>query len=226
MATNRATTRRVTIGLRTLLSVLLGLSLTLPGAAASAAGKTAKGKPSTAKKTTKKRKTRAKKGARSGKTKTPPTLPQAIAGVRAHLAAAGKANKPSDLATLMIGGLIELGFVQAIHGHYALAGVGQSHRSGAMAGPATQLAARDMARNFDRLALAYEGLAAQKEFRGQLATLYGDLAKLLRKAQLAAAALTHWSDARGDTARAKAFEAAVENYRKGVAAFAKQTRGG
>jgi hypothetical protein len=83
-----------------------------------------------------------------------------------------------------------------------------------------------MERNFDRLALAYEGFAAQKVFRGQLADLYGKLARLLRKAQLAAAALRHWTGARGESARAKKFEALLETYRKGVAAFARQTRGG
>lgn len=201
-----------------LVAVVGGLCLILC-ASAGASGKTRKatrGKKAKAVKTSKAVK----------KSKAPPTLPQALVAIRAHLAEAGRKGKPSDLATLMIGGLIELGFVQAIHGHYALAGVGQSHRSGAMSAASVQLAARDMERNYARLVTAYKALAGQAEFKGQLAGLFGSLAALCEQARLASVALGHWTEAKTSKAAATAFETRLEAYRKAVAAFAKQTRGG
>lgn len=205
----------------------IGLSILLAGPALGA-GKAAKGPATkTIKRSAKRKSAPSVRSARSAKTTSAPaTLPEALAAVRAHLAAAGSKGEPSDLATMMIGGLIELGFVQAIHGHYALAGVGQSYRSGAMGAPSVQLAARDMERNFGRLIAAYSALAAQKEFKGQLAGFFTGLSDLCGWAQGTAGALVKWSEAKEDRALATAFENSLEAYRKAVAEFARVNRGG
>lgn len=199
-----------------------GLCLLLAGPAL-AAGKAAKGATAKASKHKKSPKSPSKS---SKPAKPAATLAEALAAVRAHLAEAGRKGKPSDLATMMIGGLMELGFVQAIHGHYALAGVGQSYRSGAMAAPTVQLAARDMERNYGRLIAAYSALAAQDEFKGQLAGFFAGLSALCGQAQEASAALVKWTEAKDDGALAAAFEARLEAYRKAVSDFARTSRGG
>lgn len=176
----------------------------------------------------------AKKGGdRSGKTqgagaKAPaaePSLSQAMTAIRVHLAAAGEAGKPSDLATLMIGSILETGFVQFVHTHYALAGTGQSLRSGAMPASAVGIAAQDMARNHARLQQAYRALAAQQEFRGQLAGLFTDMADNAQRAVVAAQALAAWAEHRDDPSRAKAFETALETSRQSVQALGRKGAG-
>ena len=170
-----------------------------------------------------KRKARATKVSKRA-TKSP-SIAHALQWLRDHLAAAGKAGKPSDLATQMLGTLMEVSFVQAVHSHYGLASLGQALRSGAMSKDAVSISARDMVRNQQQLQVRFSELARQKPFRGQLARVFSDLAALSVTAKATAQALVAWSAQPAVRAKAVGFESALERYRSEVKAFASRVKG-
>jgi len=146
----------------------------------------------------------------------------ALAWLRAQMTAASKANKPSDLASLLLGGILENAFTQALHSQYALAGLGQALHKGAMPRPTVQVMAQDMARNLRQGERTFRALAKAKAL-GQLAEIFGMLAKLSVDGYTAATALATWA-AKAD-ASALPFDQALETYRVGVEGFAQRVRG-
>ncbi len=154
-----------------------------------------------------------------------PSIAHALQWLRSHLAAAGKSGKPSDLATQMLGTLMEVSFVQAVHSHYGLASLGQALRTGGMNKDAVTASARDMVRNHRQLNVRFSEMARQKPLRGQLAKIFAALADLSATATVTAQALVAWAEQPGSRSRAVAFGAALERYRKEVRAFATRMKG-
>jgi hypothetical protein len=154
-----------------------------------------------------------------------PSIGHSLQWLRNHLAAAGKAGKPSDLATQMLATLMEVSFAQAVHSHYGLASLGQALRSGGMNKDTVSISARDMVRNHRQLNVRFSELSRQKPFRGQLGKIFSDLAALSVTATATAKALVAWSGQAENKALAIAFESALERYRNEVRAFATRVKG-
>ena len=185
------------------LAVILGLCLTLPALAAPA-----KTTPPPA------------------ADKVPAVAPKVDAGLaallkslRAALEASRKAAEEPDLTTALLSGIAEVSLISVIHGHYALAGVGQALRSGGMPAADVQVVARDMERNFAQLGQTYGRLGSQKAFDQGLIDIFKSLQILCGKGSQTAAALTAYAEASGEAARARAFEAALDDYRGRVKAL-------
>ena len=147
----------------------------------------------------------------------------ALAWLRAEMAKSAKAGKPSELASLLLGGILENAFTQALHSHYALAGLGKALHKGAMERTTVQAMAQDMARNLRQGERTFRALAGAKAL-GQLAGMFGALAKLSVDGGAAATALATWAGKADGSALP--FDQALEAYRVGVQAFAQQVRGG
>lgn len=157
--------------------------------------------------------------ANTSSSKGDPALAALIASLRQALDASRKANEDPDLTTTLLSGIAEVSLVSAIHGHYALAGVGQALRTGGMPAADVAVVARDMERNFEQLAQTYGRLAGQKSFHPQLVDIFRGLQILCGKAQSTAGALAFWADASADTGRVRAFESALDDYRGRVKAL-------
>ncbi len=146
----------------------------------------------------------------------------ALTWLRGQLAAAQKTGKGSDLATLLLTGVLEGALPQALHTHYALSGLGKALRKGAMDSDVVAGMAADMAGNLRNGARTYRALGAHKAF-GQLAGTFAAFAALSGQGAAAADALAAWAKGRGTPA---AFDKALEAYRAAVDAFNAQLRGG
>ena len=148
-----------------------------------------------------------------------PGLAALVHALRGAMEASRKANEDPDLTTSLLSGLAETSLVSAIHGHYALTGIGQSMRTGGMPPDEVRVVARYMERNFKILADGYGRLAGQKAFPAQLIDIFRGLQIVCGRAEQTAGALATWAEASGEQARARAFEAALDDYRGRVKAL-------
>lgn len=148
-----------------------------------------------------------------------PGLATLLTALRAALDASRKAGEDPDQAMLLLAGLVETSLVSVIHGHYALAGIGQAMRTGGMPPSEVQVVARDMERNFKTLAESYGRFAGQKALPVQIVDIFRSLQIVCSRAELTAGALAGWADASAEAARARAFEAALDDYRGRVRAL-------
>lgn len=155
--------------------------------------------------------------------KTPVCAPQVLTWLRGQLAAAQKSGKPSELASLLLGGILENAFTQALHSHYALAALGKALQKDAMDRQAVQIMAQDMARNLQQGQRTFTALAGHKAL-GQLTGVFSALAALSVSGSAAATELATWAATKDGSVLA--FDQALETYRTGVEAFAGQVRGG
>lgn len=142
-----------------------------------------------------------------------------LASVRKALAAAAKPNEPAPLADAMVGAILNVSVVNVLHGHFALAGVGQALRAGGMSGEVAQEFGRNMRDGWRALANDFQRLADQRAFDAELRDLFRTLANLAQRGEGAAGKLTEWAAQSADTGRAAAFEAALEDYRGRAAAL-------
>jgi hypothetical protein len=142
-----------------------------------------------------------------------------LASVRKALAAAAKPDEPAPLADAMVGAILNVSVVNVLHGHFALAGVGQALRAGGMSGEVAQEFARNMRDGWRALANDFQRLADQKAFDAELRDLFRTLATLAQRGEGAAGKLAEWAAQSADTGRAAAFEAALEDYRGRAAAL-------
>lgn len=138
--------------------------------------------------------------------------------------AAGAAQGP-DLAEALLVGVARTSLVASLHGHFALAGLGHSLRSGAMKATDIAAMAGTMAQNYKGLAGAFALLAAQKAFDGELAVLWKSLEALAAIGQKASEALGQLAAEPADAARLAAFDAALEAYRSRLHALMQAVQG-
>ncbi len=144
---------------------------------------------------------------------------QILANVRKAVADARKGGEKQDLGGAMLTTIANLSLVNALHGHFALAGVGQALRSGGIPAKEALEFAKNMRENFKFLAQDYDDLADQKGFDADLRDVFRTLQILAGRAEHASAALVSYAEGSTDTARAHVFEAALEDYRSRVQAF-------
>lgn len=144
---------------------------------------------------------------------------QILASVRKAVADARKAGEKQDLGGAMLTTIANLSLVNALHGHFALAGVGQALRSGGIPAKEALEFANNMQQNFKFVAEDYDDMAGQKGFDADLRAVFRTLQILAGRAEHAAAALANYAAGSTDTARAHLFEAALEDYRSRVQAF-------
>jgi len=144
---------------------------------------------------------------------------QLLASVRKAVAEARKAGEKQDLGGAMLTTIANLSLVNALHGHFALVGVGQALRSGGLAAKEALEFAKNMRENFKFVAQDYDDLANQKGFDADLRDVFRSLQILAARAEHASAALVSYAEGSTDTARAHVFEAALEDYRSRVQAF-------
>ncbi len=153
----------------------------------------------------------------------PVCAPEVLTWLRGQLAAAQKSGKPSELASLLLSGILENAFTQALHSHYALAGLGKALQKGAMDRQAVQMMAQDMARNLRQGQRTFAALAGHKAL-GQLTAVFSSLAALSVSGSATATELATWAATKDGSVLG--FDQALEHYRIGVEAFARQVRGG
>jgi len=144
--------------------------------------------------------------------------------LREHIAATTKSGKPSDLATAMLGGLVQLAIPNLVHGHYALAGTGQAMRGGRMPEADVVVVASDIARNFEALGRIFAGFAARPALKGQVGRFFSRLQGLTVHGVTAAKALATYAKSPTQQAAATAFENALERYRGAVRSFLGQLK--
>lgn len=142
-----------------------------------------------------------------------------LASVRKALATAPKPDEPAPLADAMVGAILNISVVNVLHGHFALAGVGQALHAGGMPGEVAQEFARNMRDGWKALAADFQRLADQKAFDAELRDLFRTLANLAQRGEGAAGKLVEWALQSADTGKAAAFEAALEDYRGRAAAL-------
>jgi hypothetical protein len=131
-----------------------------------------------------------------------------------------------DLALSVLVSLARSSMVSALHGHFALVGLGQALRSGGLPAPEVVTMATSMAQNYQGLAEAYGALAAQKSFAPELANLFRSVQVLSQRANQTALALASYAAAPNEASRIKAFEDALEDYRGRVQALFAQLEQG
>lgn len=142
-------------------------------------------------------------------------LARVLAGIDRALAAkpAGAAPAGPDLAEALLIGVARSSLVAALHGHFALTGLGHALRSGAMKGPETAVMAATMAQNYKGLAVSFAMLAQQKDFDGELAQVWMSLGNLATLGHKACEAFGLLAAEPADGARLAVFEAALDDYR-------------
>lgn len=160
----------------------------------------------------------------AGRTKEPAAPaadrgPQILASVRKAVAESRKAGTVQDLGGAMLTSIANLSLVNALHGHFALAGVGHALRSGGMPAKEVLEFAKNMQANFHFVSQDYDQLANQTGFDQDLRGVFRQLQILATRADQAAAALVTYAEAPTETSRAHAFEAALEDYRSRVQSF-------
>ena len=138
---------------------------------------------------------------------------------------AGAPTPGPDLAEALLVAVARSSLVSVLHGHFALAGLGHSLRSGAMKGPEVAVMAGTMAQNYRGLTGAFAMLAQQKAFDGELAEMWKALGALAGHGLKASEALGQWSTDPADGARLGAFDAALEEYRTRLQTVLQQVQG-
>lgn len=118
-----------------------------------------------------------------------------------------------DLAGQLLVAMARSSMVAVLHGHFALAGLGQAVRSGGMAAAEAGVMATTMAQNYAGLAEAFGELANQKPLQGDLSDLMRSLQILAQRAETAAGALQAYASAPNEAATLTALENALEEYR-------------
>jgi hypothetical protein len=151
------------------------------------------------------------------------TLKRLVDALRTAIKASAKDD--ADLASLLLDAVAETSLATVIHGHYALAGVGQALRSGGMGADDTRAYAKDMAQNWQALSQMYNRLGGHKAFDPELRNIFQSLALMTEKAAQTAGLLANWAELTSDNSRAAAFEAALEDYRGRVKAFVATVQG-
>lgn len=166
---------------------------------------------------------------KTGETKAPAAADQVlarlVAATQKALKAAPQPGGP-DLAMAVLVSLARSSMVSALHGHFALAGLGQAVRTGGMAASDVAVMARTMAQNYAGLAEAFGALAGQKSFEPELANLFASLQILAQRAQVASDALSQYATLPNEASKIKAFEDALEDYRSRVQALFAQLEQG
>lgn len=140
-------------------------------------------------------------------------LGRILAAIDKALAVKPAAAQGPDLAEALLVSVARSSLVASLHGHFALAGLGHSLRSGAMQGAEVAAMAGTMAQNYKGLAGAFAMLAGQKAFAGELATMWQSLGALAAIGQKATEALGQLAGEPADGVRLAAFDAALEEYR-------------
>lgn len=152
-------------------------------------------------------------------------LGRILAALDKALAAQPAAAQGPDLAEALLVAVARNSLVASLHGHFALAGLGHSLRSGAMKAPDVAAMAGTMSQNYKGLAGAFAMLAAQKAFDGELAVLWKSLEALAAIGQKASEALGQLAAEPADAARLAAFDAALEEYRSRLHALMQAVQG-
>jgi len=146
-----------------------------------------------------------------------PRLVDLVAHTRAALArSAGKAD---DLTDVLIGSIAETSLAQALHAHYALAGMGKALAAGAVPAEDALVIAQDLARNLGALGRSYERLAAVKAFHADLRAIFSELRGVSGAGHKAADALAALAKAPRDKAALEAFDAGITAYQGRVKGF-------
>lgn len=163
------------------------------------------------------------KPAAAGKDEARPATdkaPALLASLRRAVAESAKSSgdKP-DLAADLLRGVADLAMVNALHGHFALAGVGHAMRTGGIPVKEALEFARNMKDNFHMIAEDFNSMATQKAFDPELRDVFRSLQILAVHAEESAASLVAWALAPTEPAKAHAFEAALEDYRSRVQGF-------
>lgn len=151
------------------------------------------------------------------------TLKRLVDGLRAAQVASVKAGENPDLTMQLLNVIAESSYVGVIHGHYALAGVGQAFAHSGMQTDEVRAYAKDMARNWGHMATVYADVARQKAFDVELKNIFAALAQLNERAAVAATALGVWTDAPDDTRKREAFTSALSDYQSRAKAFLSQS---
>jgi hypothetical protein len=141
-----------------------------------------------------------------------------LASVRKAMAAA-KPDEPSPVADAMVGALVNLSVVNVLHGHFALAGIGQALHAGGMPSEVVQEFARNMRDSWKAVTADFQRLAEQKAFDAELRDLFRTFATLAQRGETAAGKLADWGASASDLGKAAAFETALEDYRSRAAAL-------
>lgn len=154
-------------------------------------------------------------------------LGRILAAIDKALAAkpAAGAAQGADLAEALLVAVARNSLVASLHGHFALAGLGHSLRSGAMKATDVTAMAGTMAQNYKGLAGAFAMLAAQKAFDGELAVMWQSLGALAAVGQKASESLGQLAGDPADGARLAAFDAALEEYRSRLHALMQAVQG-
>lgn len=182
----------------------------------SSPSKTSRG---SARKTTKTTKTtKATKGASTAKP-APDSIEAVQAWLRDHLATSARQGKGSDLATALLAGIFQLAMPAVVQGQYALAGTGQALRAGSLPADNAKAVAADVGQSLRTVGGVLSGFAARPQLKGQVADVFTALAALTIDGVAAADALAVYATERSSTARARAFEAALERYRSSTQAL-------
>ena len=137
-----------------------------------------------------------------------------LRALRAEVAAAQKAGKPSDVVTPLLSAALEVGLAQQLSGYYALAAAGHALRTGGMPAEDVKVVAADLSTNAGAVAGLCGQLAAEQAFKGPLGDVFGEYVRVNTALTRAADALARLTEAPGDDVRIKVFGDEVEALRR------------
>ena len=147
-------------------------------------------------------------------------LAQLLATLDKALAAAAPTDdKQPDPAGALLETLARSSVVSVLHGHFALAGLGQALRMGGMPANEVGTMAKTLAANYESLGTAFGNLASHKQFAGELADIFRSVQVLCQYAKTVSVALAGYAALPNESGQAKAFEEALETYRSRLAAL-------
>ncbi|GEM_PF-2788822 len=208
--------------------LLVGPVLVMPTAATAKAKNTPRKRVRKAHKSSKKAKAGSKKAKKSSSKRGAASLGRDAKALqtwlRAEMAAAKKKGKSPDVATQLLAGLFQLGIPNLVHGHYALAGTGYALQSGKMTQANVAAVAGDVGRNLAAIGTIYKALGAKPELKGQIGTVFTQLAKLTVAGTKAAAALKAYAGSPNNQASASAFDRDLEAFRGSIQTVLQQMR--
>ncbi len=191
-----------------------------PTPAKSAAAKAAPAKPTADKGKTEEPKPAPTKAAPAQGLRADAQLAQLLAALDKALAApAPTDDKQPDPAGALLETLARSSVVSVLHGHFALAGLGQALRMGAMPANEVGTMAKTLTANYESLGLAFGNLSNHKQFAGELADIFRSVQVLCQYAKTVSAALAGYAAMPNESGQAKAFEEALETYRSRLAAL-------
>jgi len=137
-----------------------------------------------------------------------------LRALRAEVAAAQKAGKPSDVVTPLLSAALEVGLAQQLSGYYALAAAGHALRTGGMPAEDVKVVAADLSTNAGAVAGLCGQLAAEQAFKGPLGDVFGEYVRVNTALTRAADALARLTEAPGDDVRIRVFGDEVEALRR------------